>query len=136
VRAYAWGANDRRHAIFAASHLAELANVVDASSSERRLFIHRAGTAFPAALGLAAAIDPERPGWRRWWRQWAQSGPGLIDPRPLLSGWEVAILLGLQPGPELGRAINALTEAQVCGRVRTTNGARRWLKRNVGTLNV
>jgi poly(A) polymerase len=59
----------------------------------------------------------------------------LIDPKPLLSGREVAILLGLQPGPELGRAINALTEAQVCGRVRTTNGARRWLKRNVGTLN-
>jgi len=136
VRAYAWGADDRRHSIYAASHLAELANAVDASPGERRLFIHRAGTAFPAALALAAAVEPGRPGWRRWWQQWTRSGRALIDPNPLLTGREVADLLGLDEGPELGRAINALTEAQVCGRVRTTDGARRWLKRNVGTLNV
>ena len=134
VRAYAWGADDRRHAIYAASHLAEVANTVDAGSGERRLFIHRAGTAFPAALALAAAVEPERPGWRRWWRQWTRSGPELIDPKPLLSGREVADLLGLDPGPELGRPIGALTEAQVRGEVRTTEGARRWLWKNVGML--
>ena len=134
VRAYAWRADDRRHAIYAASHLAELANAVDASTGERRFLIHRAGTAFPAALALAAAIEPDHPGWRRWWRQWTHSGPGLIDPKPLLSGREVADLLGLEEGPELGRAINALTKAQVRGKVRTTEGARRWLRKNVGTL--
>jgi tRNA nucleotidyltransferase (CCA-adding enzyme) len=129
VQAYAWGADDRRHAIYAASHLTEVANTVDAGSGERRLLIHRAGTTFPAALVLAAAVEPERPGWRRWWRQWAQSGPWLIDPKPLLSGREVAFLLGLEEGPELGRAINVLTEAQVRGEVRTTEGAKRWLRR-------
>ena len=133
VRDYAWGANDRRHAIYAASHLAELANTVDASTDERRLLIHRAGTAFPAALALAAAIEPDHPGWRSWWRQWTRSGPGLIDPRPLLSGREVANLLGLEEGPELGRTISGLSEAQVRGKVRTTNGARRWLRKNVET---
>jgi len=134
VRAYAWGAANRRHAIYAASHLTELANAVDAGAGERRLLIHRAGTAFLAALVLAAAVEPERPGWRRWWRQWTRNGPGLIDPKPLLSGREVANLLGLEEGPDLGRAINALIEAQVRGEVRTVAGARRWLRRNVGTL--
>ena len=132
VRAYAWGAADRRHAIYAASHLAELAHAVDAGTGERRLIIHRAGTAFPTALALAAAIEPDHPGWHRWWRQWKRSGPGLIDPKPLLSGNEVADLLDLQPGPKLGRAISALTEAQVQGKVRTTEGARMWLRKNVG----
>jgi tRNA nucleotidyltransferase (CCA-adding enzyme) len=136
VRAYAWGADERRHAIFAASHLPELANAVDADTGERRLFLHRAGTAFPAALALAAAVEPERPGWRRWWRQWTRSGPGLIDPKSLLSGREVAILLGLDEGPELGAAMRTLIEAQVRGDVRTPAGARRWLRENVQTFNV
>jgi len=136
VRAYAWRADDRRHAIYAASHLAELAHAVDASTDERRLLIHRAGTAFPAALALAAAIKPDHPGWRRWWRQWTRSGPGLIDPKPLLSGREVAFLLGLEEGPDLGTAMRALVESQVRGDVRTPAGAKRWLRENDQTFNV
>jgi tRNA nucleotidyltransferase (CCA-adding enzyme) len=134
VRTYAWGAGDRRHAIYAASHLAELANAVDASPGERRLLIHRAGKAFPAALALAAAVEPDHRGWRRWWRQWTRSGHELIDLKPFLSGQEVADLLGVEPGPELGRAISALAEAAVQGEVRTAEGARRWLRRNNQTL--
>ncbi len=57
---------------------------------------------------------------------------------PLGASPEIAAILDLEPGPRLGRAIDALTEAQVRGAVRTANGARRWLreysKRNVQTV--
>ncbi len=37
----------------------------------------------------------------------------LDDPAPLLSGLEVAGILGIEPGPELGRAMNFLMELRV-----------------------
>ena len=54
----------------------------------------------------------------------------LKDPlpqRPLLSGEEVMALLGLQEGPEVGRALKALLEAQAEGRVGTKEEARAFL---------
>jgi poly(A) polymerase len=54
----------------------------------------------------------------------------------LLSGREVAELLGLEEGPELGAAMRALVEAQVRGDVRTPAGAGSWLRKNVQTFNV
>ncbi len=90
--------------------------------------IHRAGAAFPAAIAFAAAVEPGRP-WNRWWRQWRGEGPRLVDPVPLLAGEEIAALLGLPPGPALGRAVAALTDAQVRDEVRTRGGAARWLRR-------
>jgi poly(A) polymerase len=47
---------------------------------------------------------------------------------PLLSGDQITAILDIPPGPELGRTVEALTEAQVRGEVRTAAGARRWLK--------
>ena len=128
VGTYAWGSSHRRHATYAADHLDDLANAVDAPPGERRLVIHRAGTAFPAALALAAAIEPNRHGWRRWWQLWQRRGPELIAPEPLLSGPEVMDLLDLAPGPELGATFRAVTDAQIRGEVRSREGARRWLR--------
>ena len=44
------------------------------------------------------------------------------------AGEEVGSLLDLPPGPPLGRAIDALTEAQIRGQVRSARGAEKWLK--------
>jgi len=130
---YAWPRADRRHAARAAIELERTVATAGSPAAERRAFIHAAGNAFPAAIALAAAVEPDHP-WRRWWRLWQRSAHELVDPTPLLPAPAVAALLGLEEGPELGAAMRALIEAQVWGKVRTTEGARRWLKRNVGTL--
>jgi len=130
VAAYAWPRTARRHAARAASLLEHVLTTVEAPAADRRAFIHTAGAAFPATLAFAAAIEPDRP-WARWWRQWWEQGQKLVNPDPLLSGEEIAAVLELEPGPELGHAVDALTEAQVRGKVRTAEGARRWLRANV-----
>jgi len=133
VRTYAWPREDRLHAVRAALELESTVATAGAPAAERRALIHAAGTAFPAVVTLAAAVEPDRP-WRRWWRLWQRSARELVDPTPLLSGPDVADLLGLEDGPELGAAMRALIEAQVWGKVRTTEGARRWLRANVRTF--
>jgi len=133
VRAYAWPREDRLHAARAARELERTVATAGAPAAERRAFIHATGAAFPAVISLAAAVEPDRP-WRRWWRQWQRSAHELVDPMPLLPAPTVADLLGLEDGPELGAAMRALIEAQVWGKVRTTEGARRWLRANVRTL--
>lgn len=50
-----------------------------------------------------------------------------LPQRPLLSGEEVMALLGLREGPEVGRALQALLEAQAEGRVGTKEEARAFL---------
>lgn len=127
---YAWPRSDRRHAARAAIELERTLATAGAPATERRSFIHRAGTAFPAAIALAAAVEPNFP-WRRWWRLWRAHADELVDPTPLLPGPAVAALLGLEEGPELGAAMRALVEAQVRGDVRTPVGAKRWLRANV-----
>ena len=130
---YAWPRSLRTHAALAAQLLDQVIPAVDGPVGNRRALIHRAGHAFPAALAFAAAIEPEH-NWDRWWRLWRQRGPELVDPEPLLSGNEMSAALGIPPGPSLGRAIDALTKAQVRGKIHTAGGARRWLKKNVETL--
>jgi tRNA nucleotidyltransferase (CCA-adding enzyme) len=128
VSAYAWPRPDRRRASRAANLLEHALRLVDASAADRRSLIHSAGAAFPVTLALAAAVDPEHP-WVRWWRLWRERGEDLVDPEPLLESEEIANLLAIAPGPDLGHAIDALTEAQVRGTVRTAGGARAWLER-------
>lgn len=50
-----------------------------------------------------------------------------LPTKPLLSGEEVMALLRLSPGPEVGRALAALLEAQAEGRVKTPEEARAFL---------
>lgn len=50
-----------------------------------------------------------------------------LPTKPLLSGEEVMTLLRLSPGPEVGRALAALLEAQAEGRVTTLEEARAFL---------
>jgi hypothetical protein len=126
VAPYAWPRPLRFHAARAARMLADVLGAVDGPAAGRRAVIHRAGSAFPAAISFAAAVEPDHR-WERWWRQWHNHGPELVDPVPYLKGEEIANLLGLEPGPALGRAANALVEAQVRGDVRTSGGAVKWL---------
>jgi len=64
------------------------------------------------------------------WEVLGRYEEALKDPlpqRPLLSGEEVMALLGLREGPEVGRALKALLEAQAEGRVGTKEEARAFL---------
>ncbi len=97
--------------------------MVNAPAADRREFAWRAESAFPTLIALAAAIEPEHPGWRRWWRQWRRDPGAFIDPRPLLSGDEIAEITGIEPGPALGEVVRGLLRAQVRGEVRSRGGA-------------
>ncbi len=127
VAPLAWSRSERRDAARAAALLEHALTTVEASAADRRAFIHSAGTAFPATLAFAAAVEPDR-NWTRWWRLWRESGQELVSPDRLLTGEEIANILEIEPGPGLGRAIDALTEAQVRGEVRTAQTAERWLR--------
>ena len=50
-------------------------------------------------------------------------GEALLRPPRLLTGEEAQALLGLAPGPALGRALEDLRQAQVDGRVRSREEA-------------
>jgi tRNA nucleotidyltransferase (CCA-adding enzyme) len=124
---YAWPRPLRQSARRVASLLDEALSTVDAPSADRRELAWRAGAAFPALLALASAVTPDRPGWRRWRRQWRRDPDALLDPHPLLAGDEIAQLTGLAPGPGLGVAVEALLRAQVRGEIRTRSAAVRLL---------
>lgn len=59
----------------------------------------------------------------------ARDGRRIFDLPALLDGDEVARLLGLEPGPAIGRALAALEDEQVLGRVETAAEARAFLAR-------
>jgi len=56
---------------------------------------------------------------------WHASGP----PRPLLRGDELAMAMGLDPGPAIAEQLEALQEAQYAGEVATREQALRWAHR-------
>jgi poly(A) polymerase len=127
VEAYAWHRRLRRHAVQAAALLESTIDAAAAPSpTERRSIIADAGRGFPATIALAAAVEVDR-NWRRWWRMWRRTGARLVDPSPLLDGHEIASILSLEPGPELGAASTALIRAQIRNVVRSRGGAKRWL---------
>jgi len=127
VAHYAWPRSVRLHGAIAARALTDALAAVDGPAADRRMLMHRVGAAFPATIALAAAVEPVH-NWNRWWRQWRRDGAELVDPVSLLAGEEIAALLGLPRGPAIGRAVAALTEAQVRDEVRTRGGAERWLR--------
>lgn len=94
----------------------------------RRRFLHQTGTLWATAacfLATRAAAHGRR--WRHILPHLAElarrEGGTLFDPPRLLDGGEVQTLLGLAPGPGVGRALQAVREAQVDGRVRTKEEA-------------
>ncbi|HEX3127670.1 MAG TPA: hypothetical protein VH394_10090 [Thermoanaerobaculia bacterium] len=94
----------------------------------RRRFLHQAGALWAtAACFLAARAAAHGQRWRHSLPHLAElarrEGETLFDPPRLLDGAEVQALLGLSPGPGVGRALQAVREAQVDGRIRTREEA-------------
>jgi tRNA nucleotidyltransferase (CCA-adding enzyme) len=103
----------------------------------RRRFLHRAGRLWTTAVcslgarmsaqGDSAALD----GWRREIHVLAdiarREGAILFDPPRLLTGAEIQELLGIPPGPEMGRVLSTVRQAQIDGIVRTKEEAMRFL---------
>lgn len=105
----------------------------------RRRFLHRLGEAWPTAVARlgAAASTEDRAGkralddWRRAFRELgallAADGERILAPPRLLSGEDVQRLLGVPPGPEVGRALDLVRRAQVDGEIATREEAERLL---------
>lgn len=94
----------------------------------RRRFLYQAGALWATAacfLATRAAAHGHR--WRHALPHLAElarrEGEALFDPPRLLDGAEVQTLLGISPGPEVGRALQAVREAQVDGKIRTKEEA-------------
>lgn len=96
----------------------------------RRFFLRRQDLLPDLVYLMAADRLATRGVEREAWEVLGRYEEVLKDPlpqRPLLSGEEVMALLGLQEGPEVGRALKALLEAQAEGRVGTKEEARAFL---------
>jgi tRNA nucleotidyltransferase/poly(A) polymerase len=94
----------------------------------RRRFLHQAGALWAtAACFLAARASAHGQRWRHALPHLAQlarrEGETLFDPPRLLDGAEVQALLRVSPGPDVGRALQAVREAQVDGTIRTKEEA-------------
>lgn len=119
---------------------------------ERRRTLHRLGRHWPTAVAWwgAQALargtgeqEAARPGqiggngtspWESWQATAREllelirdDGPWILDPPRLIGGDEVRELLQLPSGPELGKALERVRQAQVDGRVRTREEAVAWL---------
>jgi tRNA nucleotidyltransferase/poly(A) polymerase len=94
----------------------------------RRRFLHQAGALWATATCFLAAHTAAR--GRRWRHALPhlaelarREGETLFEPPRLVDGAEVQALLGIPPGPEVGRALQAVREAQVDGDVKTRDEA-------------
>lgn len=107
----------------------------------QRHFLYQSAELWPSAaiyLGARAAAAGRRAEWEAWLGELAallrRGGRDLIDPPALVGGDEVRALLGLAPGPEVGRALAAVRQAQVEGRVSSRDAAldllRTWKRRD------
>jgi len=103
------------------------------TSTKRRRFLHTVGTGWQLAAAVHAALGGQlqSAAWDRVaprLEEIARAEPQIFDPPSLLDGHEIRELTGLEPGPELGRRIEALRIAQVEGRVATRDQAVAWLR--------
>jgi tRNA nucleotidyltransferase/poly(A) polymerase len=101
-----------------------------ASGLGQRRFLHRAGPLWATAVVSLGARTTGRAALERWRSLLPalldlarREGETLFDPPRLLTGGEVQELLGVPPGPEVGKALAAVRQAQVDGRVRTREEA-------------
>ena len=105
------------------------------SDSELRWFLHRAGGEWPTAIAYlgARAEDPgESSRWpstvRALQRLETTAADQIFDPAPLLDGKEIQLLLGLPPGPKVGRAVRELRRRQIEGSIRDRSEAESYLR--------
>ncbi len=98
-----------------------------------RRFLHRTGRRWTTAACFLGVNAGHLAGWELGLVQLAllarKEGEYLFDPPRLLTGEEVQALLGVPPGPEVGKALEAVRRAQVDGKVRTRKEAERLLRR-------
>ena len=99
----------------------------------RRRFLHRTGRRWATAACFLGVNTRHLAGWMADLVLLAalarREGESLFDPPRLLTGEEVQALLGVPPGPEVGKALAAVRQAQVEGKVRTKQEAERLLRR-------
>ncbi len=102
----------------------------------RRHFLHDLGALWPTAalyLGARGAAAGRAEAWRAALRLLVdlacREGETLFDPPRLVTGEEIQKLLGIAPGPEVGRALAAIRTAQVEGTVRTREEAEAFVAR-------
>jgi len=97
-----------------------------------RRYLHRAGRLWPTvvcAVGAQRTVqgEGELSGWRAALPRLAdlarRESETLFDPPRLVTGADVQALLGIPPGREIGRILDAVRAAQVDGRVRTREEA-------------
>ncbi len=99
----------------------------------RRRFLYRTGALWPtAAVSLATRAAAHGRPWRAALPPLVdlarREGAMLMDPPRLLTGEDVQQILGVPPGQAVGKALAAVREAQVEGRVRTREEAVALLK--------
>lgn len=117
----------------AAARILELAGLPPPPAEALGIWIARLGPLWSAGLAVAAAAGSAHDDstWDERLtsaaRLVARRGASLVSPRPLLDGHEVALLLGLREGPDVGVALAALLRAQISERVATPEEARRYL---------
>ena len=116
------------------AHLLALPEPPAGEPAQRR-WLHKAGRLWPTAACLhGSRIAARNLGlrWKETLRDLAglaqREGEVVFDPPRLLTGGDVQELLGLPPGREVGRALDAVRSAQVEGTVRTREEAVALLK--------
>ncbi len=101
--------------------------------TDRRRFLHKAGRRWATVACWIGVRTPSLQLWRDDLGPLValarREGEFLFDPPRLLTGEEVQALLGVPPGPEVGKALAAVRKAQVDGTVRTREEAERLLRR-------
>jgi tRNA nucleotidyltransferase/poly(A) polymerase len=92
-----------------------------------RRWLHRAGPLWPTAAAFHGTRTADLERWRETVHKLAdlatKDGETLFDPPRLVTGADVQELLGIPPGRDVGRVLDAVREAQVEGRVRTRDEA-------------
>jgi tRNA nucleotidyltransferase/poly(A) polymerase len=105
------------------------------SVAAARWFLHLWGEDWPAATAMLAATSEPPLAWTDWRRlqdrlaELAElEAATIFAPPALLDGAQIGRLLGIDPGPAIGAAVERLRRAQVEGRVSDRAGAETLLR--------
>jgi poly(A) polymerase len=111
-------------------------------------FYHDLGDAGPdcTLLSLAdslatRAAQPDAESWRRrvaatslLLEAYFRARTEQVAPAPLMNGHQLMAEFGLKPGPQLGKLLDDLREAQAVGEVTTLEDARAWLAERIRSM--